>query len=265
MKKFILLTSLLLLMIVSNGHEYILLAYKYVLQKGDDLEMHLFVSDGFNIQLERPHQKGMTTKFELMTKNGTTDLSLTEDGKFPIINRKVDFDGGGLIHIDRGYSRISILTAKFLEYLKEDHIEKISNKVDSKKKVQKERYTRYIKSLVQSGDDLSDTLYRTVVGQNFEIILLDNPYKMKTGDVIKAEILFLNKPLTNKIITARNRSGSEASTEYTCKTNSKGICTFKINRKGEWFIHATHMIPCVDKNDSDWESFWTSYSFGIKK
>ena len=36
-----------------------------------------------------------------------------------------------------------------------------------------------------------------------------------------------------------------------------------INHKGDWFIHATHMIPCPDQQDALWESHWASYSFGI--
>lgn len=74
----------------------------------------------------------------------------------------------------------------------------------------------------------------------------------------------MGKPLANKIITARNRIGSESAIALTSRTDAKGICSFKIIRKGEWFIHATQMIPCPDKTDSDWESFWASYSFEIE-
>lgn len=111
---------------------------------------------------------------------------------------------------------------------------------------------------------LNDTLHRKVVGQNFEIILLQNPYGIKTGEILSAKVLFMGKPLANKIITARNRTGSNASIAMTSKTNNHGICSFKIIRKGEWFLHATYMISCPDKNDSDWESFWASYSFEIE-
>ena len=244
------------------AHEYILLAYKYRLQKGDTLEMHLFVADGFNIQMERPLQISITKKFELISENGTTDLlAITKDETLPIINRKVDFDGLGLLHLERDYARITLPTEKFKAYLKEDHIENIS--VNNSKKIQRERYTRYIKSLVQSGIKKQDTLYKMIVGQNFEIVLLQNPYLLHIGDILKAKILFNRTPLANKIITARNRIGSEPTVMQTSRTDAMGICSFRLSRKGEWFIHATHMIPCADKADSDWESFWASYSFGM--
>ena len=73
----------------------------------------------------------------------------------------------------------------------------------------------------------------------------------------------MGKPLLNKVITARNRVGSESAMATTCRTDTNGICNFKITRKGEWFIHTTHMIPCPNLTDSDWESFCASYSFQI--
>lgn len=264
MKKIFVFTGLLFVLALCFAHEYVLLAYKYKVAKGDTLELHLFVADGFNIQLERPFQKAITKSFALITKERTTDLSTTENGALPIVDRKVDFGGGGLIHLERDYARISLPTAKFLDYLKEDHISGIAARVDSKKSEQKERYTRYIKCLVQSGSVYSDTLFKLKTGQAFEILLLQNPYQLTVGKTIQVKVLFQGKPLMGKVITARNRTGSVPSLEMTARTDAQGICSFRLARKGEWFVHATHMIPCPDKADSDWESFWSSYSFAVE-
>lgn len=190
-------------------------------------------------------------------------LASTSNGSLPIINRKVDFEGLGLVHMERGYAKIVLPTDKFLSYLKEDYIENIEVKNDLSKKNQTERYTRYIKALVQSGKAQKDTLYKTITGQKFEIALLQNPYLLHKGDTLPVQIFFMGKPLSNKIITARNRKGDEPSLGLTARTDAKGICYFKLQRAGEWFIHATHMIPCADKADADWGSFWASYSFEI--
>ena len=151
-----------------------------------------------------------------------------------------------------------------MEYIAEDHLENIKGMVDHKKAAQKERYSRYIKCLVQSGQPGNDTIYKTVIAQNFEIILLQNPFLLHKGDTLKARIFFMGQPLVNKVISARNRSGSEPSQLLNSRTNGKGVCSFPLKRTGEWFIHATHMIICPDRNEADWESFWTSYSFEVK-
>lgn len=246
------------------AHEYVLIASKFRVSKGDTLLLHLFVADGFNIEMERPLQESITRKFELINENGRIDLSVGQtDGAWPVLSRRVDFEGLGLIQMERDYAKITLDNKKFLSYLKEDHIENIDIKKGGAGQ-QRERYSRYIKCLVQSGNLKKDTLYKTITGQAFEIVLLQNPYALKPGATLSAKVYFMGKPLAGKIITARNRTGGEAATKQTSKTNANGICRFTINRKGDWFIHATQMIACPEPLEADWESFWASYSFGIE-
>lgn len=262
MKKISSLCLALALVTATFAHEYILMAYQFVVSEGDELEIHLFVSDGFNIQLERPFQKAMTKRFELLTEHGTTDLLETcEEGDFPIWNRKVDFKGQGLLHMERNYACITLSNEDFREYLKLDNIENVTID-ESGRAEQRERYTRYLKALIQSNPKPGDSLYRKVVGHTLEIVLLDNPYEANTGESIKARVLFRGEPLTNKVITARNRLGNKSATYQFSRTDAKGECSFTLDRAGEWFLHATHMIP-AEVADTDWESFWVTYSFGI--
>ncbi|MEO5999155.1 MAG: DUF4198 domain-containing protein [Chitinophagaceae bacterium] len=131
-------------------------------------------------------------------------------------------------------------------------------KKDTAKKTQSERYSRYIKSLVLSGNNTGGELYKKNLGQNFEIVLLQNPYSLHKGYILQAQIFFMGKPMENKIITARNRTGNENTLVLTSRTNSKGSCSFKIILNEESFVHATHMIVCPYKTYSDRESFWAS-------
>lgn len=261
------LTILLSIFLVTTvfAHEYILIAHKYMIQQGEKLELHLFVADGFNIEMERSVQKSITKKFEIINENGETDLLKgLYDGALPILNMNVDFKGLGLIHMERDFARIKLPNKKFQSYLKDDNIENIKIN-DSTKTEQTEKYTRYIKTLVQSNPKTNDEIYKTVVGHKFEIVLQQNPYKLKKGDWISAKVLFMGKPLQNKVITARNRIGNEPSIFQYSRTDHKGICSFKLEREGIWFFHATHMIASSDKNDADWESFWTTFSFAIEE
>ncbi|MEP6727290.1 MAG: hypothetical protein ABJC98_15835 [Bacteroidota bacterium] len=162
-QKVFITTSLLFILIVAFGHEYILMAYHFKVNKGDTLEIHLFVADGFNVQLERPVQHSIIKKFELLTLDNKVDLTKQPEGSLPVISRLVDFEGGGLVHMERDYARIALPTTKFFEYLKEDHLDGISTGVDKKKKEQRERYTRYIKALVQSGQRYNDTIIKPIL------------------------------------------------------------------------------------------------------
>lgn len=264
MKKVITILLTVFLATTLFAHEYVLMAYNFIVKEGEKLELHLFVADGFNIQLERPFQESITKSFELINENGKTDLlSKSKDGAFPIFKMNVDFKGLGLIHMERDYAKITLSNDKFKSYLQGDNIENIKID-DSTKTEQTERYTRYIKTLIQSNPKTNDDIYKTIVGHNLEIILLQNPYELGQGDWISAKVLFMGKPLTNKAITARNRIGNESALFQYSRTDEKGICSFKLEREGDWFFHATHMIPSTDRNEADWESFWTTFSFGLQ-
>ncbi len=264
MKKAVAILLTLFLATTVFAHEYVLIAYNFIVKEGEKLELHLFVADGFNIEMERPVQKSITKEFELISEKGKTDLlPKLQDGALPVLEMDVDFKGLGLIHMERDYARITLPNDKFKSYLKGDNIENIRID-DSTKTEQSERYTQYIKTLIQSNQKSNDEIYKTVVGHNFEIVLLQNPYELSQGDWIRAKVYFMGEPLKDKVITARNRKGNEPAIFQYSRTDENGICSFKLERKGDWFFHATHMIKSRDLNDADWESFWTTISFGLQ-
>lgn len=265
MRKTITILVTIFLAISVFAHEYVLLAHNFIVKEGEKLELHLFVADGFNIELERPVQMSITKGFELINENGKTDLlPKLKDGDLPILEMDVDFEGLGLLSMERDYARITLPNEKFKSYLKGDNIENIQIN-DSTKTEQSERYSRYIKTLIQSNPKSNDEVYKTIVGHNFEIVLLQNPYELKRGDWIKAKVLFMGEPLKDKAITARNRKGNEPAIFQYSRTDENGICSFKLEREGDWFFHSTHMIESPNKNDADWESFWTTFSFGMEE
>ncbi len=265
MKKGLLFLICVFVFGIGFSHEYILLAYKFIVQTGEKLEVHLFVADGFNVEMERPLQKSITKNFVLISENGKTDLlSSGSEGQLPVVDKVVDFKGLGLLHLERDFAFITLENEKFKAYLKEDHIENIQ--IDEvNKKEQKERYTRFIKALVQSNPIPGDTLYKTRVGQRFEILPLQNPYILKSGDKLQVQVFFDGEPLAGKMITARNRTGNKPASVQNSRTNGKGICSFTLNREGDWFVHATHMLPSPKDAETDWDSYWASYSFGMEK
>lgn len=248
-----------------SSHEYLLIAEQYIISRGEKLYVHLFVSQGFNVELERTLEKGMTRNFKMITNSGVTDLlSVTPDHQLPVIEKTVDFDGLALIAMERDYSRIELEPAKFAAYLEDDHLDHISFDAGKTSQPQREKYSRYLKALLLSGKDAGGKLYKKQLGYHLEIILLDNPYLSKAGDEVRAKVVFMGNPLADKVVTIRNRKADDNPVSFLTKTNSEGICSFKITKSGTWAVHLTHMIPCPDKKDCDWESFWASYTFGVR-
>lgn len=265
MKKILTLLPISILWILLCSHEYLLISEHYFVARGDRLYVHLFVAQGFNVELERTLEKNITRNFKLITRNETIDLlAATPAGQLPVIDKTVDFDGLAMIAMERDYSRIELQPDKFAEYLVDDHLDNISFDATKTNLPQREKYSRYLKTLLLSGNDTGGDLYKKELGYNLEVVLLDNPYLLKAGDQIRAKILYLGKPLAGKTVTIRNREGDDNAISSLATTNSDGILSFAITKSGTWAIHLTHMIPCTDKTDCDWESFWASYTFGIR-
>lgn len=264
-RKTLTLLSIALLWIVVCSHEYLLIAEQYIVKRGDQLYVHLFVSQGFNVELERTLEKNNTRNFKMYTNTGTVDLlSATPDKQLPVMEKTVDFDGLAMIAMERDYSRIELEPAKFAQYLEDDHLDNISFDASRSSQPQREKYSRYLKALLLSGNDAGGDLYKKELGYHLEIILLKNPYLLKEGDEVSAKVVFMGLPLANKTVTIRNREADDNAISFLTKTNGDGIFTFRITKGGTWAVHLTHMIPCSDKKDCDWESFWASYTFGIR-
>ena len=195
----------------------------------------------------------MTEKFELVKNDGIVDLlSQVKDKSVPVLKKEVDFDGLGLIAMERGWAYIELKPKEFNEYLKHEGITDIKVKLEGG--VQKERYRRYIKSLVLSGDKIEGEIYKKVIGQRLEIVLLKNPYLLKVGDELEVQVLFEGKPLANKIVTLYG-AGQNDVFEQKAKTNKNGIAKFKVKNSGFQLVRLVHLRRCENCDNVNWESF----------
>lgn len=126
----------------------------------------------------------------------------------------------------------------------------------------RERYSRYLKSLLQAGARHDET-YKRELGFKLEIIPQTNPYELKIGDSLEVKVLFEGKPLPNAKVFADNREAGSTRTQQT-RTTAAGIATVKLDRSGFWLVRLVHMRRCAALAEADWESFWAAYTFGAK-
>ncbi len=85
----------------------------------------------------------------------------------------------------------------FLKILDDEGLTQYSEKAKNGSKDSfRERYTWYLKTLVEV-DETSGNDFDKSQGQDFEIILKDNPYKGNYGDDIIALVNFQGKPAVN--------------------------------------------------------------------
>lgn len=56
-----------------------------------------------------------------------------------------------------------------------------------------------------------------------------------------------------------------SSAEFAGKTGPDGRTSFRVVRSGQCLVRLVHIRRCVACTDTDWESFWASYAFAIRR
>ena len=256
-------------------HDVWLLPEQFILSKGDIIIVHQLAGSELDVEVELPVLRRMTPSFSLVTSDGSVDLLIelpdirTQTEVKPVLQRQVDIEGLVLLTMEHAFIHTEFPNEEFLEYLEHegaetetfhDHIERRSS--------QRERYARTLKSLIRVGETAEGDLYKQVIGQKLEILLLQNPYLMDPGDDLQVQILFEGKTLADKLVTAFHGDGKQLVSTSTVHTDAQGVAEFTLDRAGFWLIRLVHLLPCSERHEEDcsyvdWESYWTSYSFQL--
>ena len=252
---------------VSQAHEYWLEPESFFLKPGGKSAIRMFVRERLKPEEERPFQASKTSLFKMYSAGGDFDLlGSGREGQTPIFTFSSLKEGTFLLALERNWSYITLSPTDFENYLREDGMEYIiteRRKLGETDKDGKERYSRYLKSLIQVGAR-RDRTFRRQVGLSLEIIPLENPYAKKRGDQLKIQILFRGKPLGNKTIFSDVRNGNDIETNR-YETDSNGTAAVKLTTGGVWLIRVVHMERCpVACEGADWQSFWAAVTFGLK-
>lgn len=262
---------LLLLLAAAHAlsHDYWLEPENFFLPaSGGNVPVRLLVGEGLKSDEERPLQKQRTGKFVLLSAKGSLDLlASNEDGQTPVVSVSLNADGNHLLAMERKWTSIKIEPDKFKQYLHEEGLESIiamRERAGESDTEGRERYSRYLKTLLQVGNRSDDT-FKRIVGHRLEIIPQTNPYRAKHGDMLGVRISFDGKPLAGVKVFAENRDGG-VTLKQDALTSHDGIARFKLNRRGMWSIRLVHMQRCTasDCDGMDWESFWAAYTFGMR-
>ena len=155
----------LLLVRSAYGHDIWLTPDRFILSMGDTLTVRQLVGHDLVAEQELPLAKGLTRRFELTTPHGTVDLLRERRGSGnPALRRKIDFDGVALLTMEHAFTRIELSDEKFTEYLEHEElkqVEMLRNK-RGRKAVERERYARTIKTLIQVGEAPEAVRYKRI-------------------------------------------------------------------------------------------------------
>lgn len=100
---------------------------------------------------------------------------------------------------------------------------------------------KYAKAFIQVGN--KDKGFSHVCGHKIEVIPLENPAKIKPGDLLPVKVLFEGNPLSTFVYaTYADFKPEEYAFPSMAKSNQEGIAKIKITQKGEWMIFVSHKV-----------------------
>lgn len=267
MKKLITSTAVILLLVAvaASSHHYVLVPDRFVYQKGDTLNVYLMVGEVFAYEFERELQDSMTPRFDLITQTGTRNiLPLMPDGADPVATVPLDFDGLGLVVMQRMPSMITETPGAFQRYLAEEHVNGIAfDSTKTKMTEIREKNSRCIKTLVTTSRSKKDDFFTKPVGLKLELLILKNPYRLMPDEEMPVQLLLDGKPLRDGSIEVFMQSYGNKISTLVLKTDKKGMASFKPALDATCVITSFYMKKLPKNGEADYESTWASYSFKV--
>ena len=263
------LVTLLVLLIVQTAaaHEYWIESSNFFLRISEVSSVRLFVGEALISETEMPFQASKTNSFQMFAPTRSFDMrTLPEDDRKPIVNFSADRSGTYVLAMERGWSYITLDADKFEDYLTEEGMDYVITeraRLGEAKKQGRERYSRYLKTMIQVGVNRTGNA-KARYGGRLEIVALDNPYNKKVGDTMQFQVFFGGALLASKAVFADNRDGDTVSTRKMV-SDKDGKVEVKVDGKGIWLIRLVYMQRCSKScGDADWESVWGALTFGVK-
>ncbi len=264
MKKVIAFLTVLFCGILTHAHEFWIKPQQFYFKVGDEMVADLMVGENFQGEfwdLTR-HQ---VVSLEMFTALGKKDLvKEVRPTRGKNLKVKLAAEGTHLFALQSNAAFIELEGEKFNDYLKEDGLDNVMQRRTDKGELDKparELYTRYAKLLVQSGGR-TDEVYKRKVGLKHEIIPLNNPARLKSGDYMECRVLFNNEPARHQLVKVWNFIGNRIFLQN-IYTENDGTIKFPISNYGPWMVSTVRM-EVSQSAQADYESSWASLTFGIQ-
>jgi hypothetical protein len=256
---FLLLTTPALL---AHAQSYYLLPENFYVQKGQKIDLRLLQSEDMNKQSDFKFQADKTAKFELYQGKKKIDLKPMAKDTGAVISMLAPEDGLVLVDYVTTTSSNEMSRSKFLRNLDEDDPDNIAEKVkNSNQLYYKETYTSYMKTLFPVEKN-NGNVYEKPQGDEFEIVVQQDPYKFNYGDDISALILFQGKPLANAEVDLFVKTINGMVFPQKLSSDATGLVYLKLSREGIYILSAKHFIISKDKS-ADFQSWRATYTFAF--
>lgn len=123
-----------------------------------------------------------------------------------------------------------------------------------------ESYSRHTKALIQVGS-LQSAQATQPLGLTLEIIPDINPYSLPPASKLPVHVLFEGRPVAGAWLELTDL-GHDAAPVEAHLTDEQGHCSFSVPAGGNWLLNVVWRKLRSDSEETQFESYFSSLSFG---
>lgn len=247
------------------SHDLYLMPAEFVVQQGTQLRLVFQNGDGFpeGVSSVKPERLRNT---RLVSRGGTTDFeNVVAESTRTTATVRIPAEGLAILTAHTIPAFIELDPEKFGSYLKHENLTNVLKWREAHGatgKAGRERYSKYVKSLIQAGKP--DAYYRERTGLTIEIVPEVDPYSLQPGTTLPVQVLFRGSPAVDVAVESAWLENGKSKTEIVGRTDKSGRVHVPVKATGPHRLHAIVMERCAEPQVADWESFWASLTFAIQ-
>ena len=256
-----------------HAHEFWMVPVDTPLAVGDTASIGLRVGEFFEGDA-LGFSAAQSVALRAHTAGGVQDLlpPLRLRGSIAELPLRTTLAGTTMLTFDSQPNTISLSADRFHAYLHDEGLDFIKTRREAAgndKKPGRERYRRFVKTLIKvQGPQAvpADPTYGVVVGQQLEVVPLNDPLALSPGGQLRVQVLFEGQPLAGALLKAWHKGmGKEQGQTLIIRstTQADGKATFSLPYAGPWMVSVVHMVPAVGVQNIDWDSLWGNLTFTL--
>lgn len=172
-------------------------------------------------------------------------------------------EGTHVIAFDSNHAFSELDPLAFDNYAVEEgleHIIALREARGHRSKAGTELYARRAKTLIQSGDRLTDVT--RPIGQTLEIVPLANPFEERRGGDIRFQILYRGVPLEGGLVRLRSLDVGSAAALRSIRSDKNGEVRLPVPKTGAWLVTVVWSSELEAHPAARFETIFASLTFG---
>jgi len=246
----------------ASAQDNYLVAKSFYIHKGDKMDVMLLAGSQFKDIDEYKYDASKTKKFTLYTPGKTVNLMLAaKDSASPVLGgTKMPDAGLTMVEMVRVIPPTAIDHDDYAKYLGDEGLTKLADQVtNSNQQSFREKKTCYMKTLVMV-DKPSGSEFEKPLGDEYEIVLKQNPYKLNYGSDLVGVVYYKGKPVKSEGVDVFLKAPSGNIYTDRKTTDAKGEFNVTVTREGIYLLRCARTVASTG-TDADFETIQTSFTF----